>query len=60
MGQISDSFRNQYLSNNASLGDLFCSKCNSHLLLELLQLKEEIMLRRHCFCGTLTTYINGT
>ena len=58
MGQISDSFRNQYLSNNASLGDLFCSKCNSHLLLELIQLKEEIMLRRHCFCGTLTTYIN--
>lgn len=49
---------NQIKGNNKSFGDLICSKCNSHLLLELFQSKERIMLRRYCFCGSLTTYIN--
>ena len=44
--------------NNKSFGDLICSKCNSHLLIELFQSKERIMFRYYCFCGSLTTYIN--
>lgn len=58
MGQISDALSNQIKGNNESFRDLICSKCNSHLLLELIQSKERIMLRSYCFCGSLTTYLN--
>ena len=58
MGQISDALSNKIKGNNESLRDLICSKCNSHLLLELIQSKERIMLRHYCFCGSLTTYLS--
>ena len=54
MGQISNSFSNL---NNITC-DFICNKCNTHLLLELIQTKNEILIRRYCCCGALTSYIN--
>ena len=54
MGQISNKFSNL---NNIT-GDFICNKCNTYLLLELIQTKNEILIRRYCCCGTLTSYIN--
>ena len=54
MGQLSNPFNN--LSNIT--GDFICNKCNAHLLLELIQTKNEILIRSYCCCGTLTSCIN--
>ena len=65
MGQIADRFTNKITDtnndndNDESFGDLICPKCNSQILIEIIQSKERFILRYYCLCGTFTTNING-
>ena len=39
------------------MSDLICNKCFTHLLIELIQVKNNaILIRRYCFCDTLTAF----
>lgn len=58
MGQKLDLFKGNNFLNNNIFKDFICNECNTFLLLEWIQTKEEILIRSHCFCGTLTTNIN--
>ena len=58
MGQEISSFENFTKRKINTMSDFICPICQSHLLIELIQTKNEILIRRYCFCGTITTNIN--
>ena len=58
MGQKLSSFVDFTKYRINAMSDFICPICQSHLLLELIQTKNQILIRRYCFCGTITTNIN--
>ena len=41
------------------VGDFFCYKCDTHLLIEIIQNKKDIFIRQFCYCGEFTYPINN-
>ena len=61
MGQQLNISTNNYIDNANTMKDFICNKCYTHLLIELIPIKDNkdnILIRRYCFCGTLTTCVN--
>ena len=58
MGQKLSSIFDYTKYNINAMSDFICPICQGHLLLELIQTKNEILIRLYCYCGTITTNIN--
>ena len=53
MGQIVNPKNNMNI-----LEDFICYKCGTHILIELIQNKYDILIRQYCFCGSFTSNID--